>query len=472
MNMELLQKIDSCIEECRNEIAKTTIELVNIRSVQGAPLPGAPFGEGPRRMLDKALEMGREAGFYPVDYNVGVVSMALKDSKPDVGIWIHGDVVPEGIGWNFEPYNAVEYKGCIIGRGATDNKGQMAAIYHLLKIFKELNIELNYNPALYVGSNEETGMRDLNGLPGNEDARGFLNVCEAPKLSLVPDSSFPVGYGGKGSIKALIRTKTPLEGFVLTAGQDEAPARATAVFPPQENFPQELSDAVITKDSEGNITVTMDTVQVHGNSSKSGGNAIVKMCEALKAVGTISANDLKILDAFRLIAEDTTGACLNVAGAEDSIMGPMSTLTKRIDWEDGYPVITTIVYYPIGVEYDGLVENMTAAAETLGLEVIDIPYSKKPYLLDTESETAKMLCRVANEVTGDDKPMYIVKGGTYAHFLPNAYAFGMDGSLPPDDFPAGRGGAHGVDEAVSLDRLQRAMKIYARALLALNEMCI
>ena len=89
-----------------------------------------------------------------------------------------------------------------------------------------------------------------------------------------------------------------------------------------------------------------------------------------------------------------------------------------------------------------------------------------------ENETAKMLCRIANEVTGDDKPMYIVKGGTYAHFLPNAYAFGMDGSLPPDDFPAGRGGAHGVDEAVSLDRLQRAMKIYARALLELNEMCI
>lgn len=463
MNMELLQKIDSCIEECRNEIAKTTIELVNIRSVQGAPLPGAPFGEGPRRMLDKALEMGREAGFYPVDYNVGVVSMALKDSKPDVGIWIHGDVVPEGIGWNFEPYNAVEYKGCIIGRGATDNKGQMAAIYHLLKIFKELNIELNYNPALYVGSNEETGMKDI---------RGFLKECEPPKLSLVPDSSFPVGYGGKGSIKALIRTKTPLEGFVLTAGQDEAPARATAVFPPQENFPQDLPDAVITKDAEGKITVTVDTVQVHGNSSKSGGNAIVKICEALKAVGTISANDLKILDAFRLIAGDTTGGCLNVAGAEDNIMGPMSTLTKRIDWKDGYPEIRTIVYYPMGVEYEWVVENVTAATETLGLEVIDIPYSKKPYLLDTESETAKMLCRVANEVTGDDKPMYIVKGGTYAHFLPNAYAFGMDGSLPPDDFPAGRGGAHGVDEAVSLDRLQRAMKIYARALLELNEMCI
>ena len=90
--------------------------------------------------------------------------------------------------------------------------------------------------------------------------------------------------------------------------------------------------------------------------------------------------------------------------------------------------------------------------------------------MDSDCEIARMLHRVANEVTGDDKPMYIVRGGTYAHFLPNAYAYGMNGNLPPADFPKGRGGAHGLDEAVSLDRLQCAMKIYARVLLELNEM--
>jgi len=46
----------------------------------------------------------------------------------------------------------------------------------------------------------------------------------------------------------------------------------------------------------------------------------------------------------------------------------------------------------------------------------------------------------------------------------------MNGNLAPAEFPKGRGGAHGRDEAVSLDRLQRAMKIYARVLLELNEM--
>ena len=46
----------------------------------------------------------------------------------------------------------------------------------------------------------------------------------------------------------------------------------------------------------------------------------------------------------------------------------------------------------------------------------------------------------------------------------------MNGCKPPEDFPKGRGGAHGIDETVSLDRLQRAMRIYARAMLALNDM--
>jgi len=45
----------------------------------------------------------------------------------------------------------------------------------------------------------------------------------------------------------------------------------------------------------------------------------------------------------------------------------------------------------------------------------------------------------------------------------------MSGNLPPDDFEKGRGGAHGVDEAVSIARLKRALKIYARALIYLNE---
>ena len=92
-----------------------------------------------------------------------------------------------------------------------------------------------------------------------------------------------------------------------------------------------------------------------------------------------------------------------------------------------------------------------------------------PYLLDNKGEVVQMLADVANEITGDKRNPFVC-GATYAYYVPNAYVYGMNGCQPPDDFPSGRGGAHGIDECVSVERLKRAMRIYARALLRLNEM--
>ena len=191
MNETILHQIDQAIEAVRADLQEDVIKLVGIKSVKGDPQPGAPFGDGPKKVLDTVLEMGCGEGFYPTDYEVGVVSLSLKEGRPDLGIWLHGDVVPEGEGWNYPPYDATPYKGCIIGRGATDNKGQLCAIFHLLKIFKKLEIPLNYNPALYVGSNEENGKHDV---------KAFCGKYTPPRLSLVPDASFPVGYGGMGGL--------------------------------------------------------------------------------------------------------------------------------------------------------------------------------------------------------------------------------------------------------------------------------
>ena len=57
---ERLQCIDREIELCRSDLAKDTIKLIGIKSVKGEPQPGAPFGPGPRAMLDAVLEMGKQ----------------------------------------------------------------------------------------------------------------------------------------------------------------------------------------------------------------------------------------------------------------------------------------------------------------------------------------------------------------------------------------------------------------------------
>lgn len=440
MYEELIGRIDREIEKIREELARDVIKLVNMKSVRGEALPGAPFGDGPQKVLDTVLEMGKQEGFFPAEHTDSVISLALKEGKPDLGIWLHGDVVPEGDGWNFDPYNATEYKGCIIGRGATDNKGQLCAIYHLLKIFKKLNIPLNYNPALYVGSSEETG---------KDDVKDFLTQYSPPRLSLVPDASFPVGYGGKGGLNLTFRAQKPLQSITITAGQDEAPGRAVA-----EAFGR---------------TIVTNSMPRHLSSPDPNGNMITRLAEQLLEDPETAPEDRPVLEFFRRISTDVHGATFGLDVPSET-MGRLAIAAKRIDTVEGCPQLLVLIRYPIELTCDRIIQTLGQAAEAHGLEIIRAHRYMEPYLLDKNWPVIGELTRIANEITGDNKQPYTLGGGTYAHELPRALAFGMDGSLPPEDFPKGRGSAHGVDESVSLDRLQRAMRIYARALLKLNEL--
>ena len=56
MDQELNQKIDAFIEANKEQMLQDIAELVAINSVEAQPAEGAPFGQGPRAALDKALE--------------------------------------------------------------------------------------------------------------------------------------------------------------------------------------------------------------------------------------------------------------------------------------------------------------------------------------------------------------------------------------------------------------------------------
>ena len=198
--------------------------------------------------------MAEQDGFYCTDYGCGVVSASIKKGEPDLGIWLHGDVVPEGDGWSFKPYSATEYRGCIIGRGATDNKGQLAAVLNLLRILKKLDVKLGYNPAIYLGSNEESGKGDIIGIPGNPYAKGFLNVATPPRLSLVPDYGFPIASSGKGGMTVTLKSQKPLHGFIITAGQDDSPGCASALFETSD-VPDHIDECTVTKKKSTKIWI-------------------------------------------------------------------------------------------------------------------------------------------------------------------------------------------------------------------------
>ncbi|MBQ3022186.1 MAG: Sapep family Mn(2+)-dependent dipeptidase [Clostridia bacterium] len=466
MKEELISKIDELIENIDERLIEDTIRLVNINSEQGEAKPGAPFGEGPRKVLDEVLSIGNKDGFFTTDYNVGVISLAMKEGEPDLGVWIHGDIVPAGDGWNFEPYKGTFYKNCIIGRGAADNKGQLATLINLFRIFKELGIGLNYNPAIYVGSNEETGMRDIKGIKGNPDAKGFMNVCKFPRLSLVPDSSFPVGYGARGLNTFKIKSKKPLKSLTLTAGLDETPGSATAILEGTD-YPDKLPKCKITKEANKTIIETYSPPR-HTSKPDPDGNMITFIADALLENNLVCGEDRHILELFRDASINIHGETFDIdVTGKDPKMGRTITYAKTILNHDGYVELELKVRYPIDITYEEIKEKMEKVCEERGLEVNSV-LGNRPYINDDKNEVVKTLTKIANEIKGTVKEPYIC-GSTYGHYVPNAYAFGMDGNCPPEDFPQGRGGAHGVDEAVSIVRLKEAMKIYARALLALNE---
>lgn len=444
----ILEQIDRAIEASCDALTQDIKKLIGIKSFKGPSFPGAPFGLGPRRMMDTVLEMGEAEGFYTTDYETGVVSLSLKEGQPDLGIWLHGDVVPEGQGWLWTPFDATEYKGCIIGRGANDNKGQLCAIFHLLKIFKDLGVELNYNPALYVGSDEESGMHDLTGIPENKDAQGFCNVCTPPRMSLVPDSSFPVGYGGKGAMTATFRSKTPLKGLQITAGQEQTPGKAVAT--------------VYGK------TFIANSPPRHAANPDPNGNMITMLMERLLDEEVAEENS-QVLEFFKMVSLDIHGDQFGI-NVKTETMRPLTVFTKSINTVDGYPDLTVNIRYPIEITFGDIVKHLTTVGEEYGMALVDAQSIIKPYLLNPQNPVIAKLTEIANEITGEDKAPYTLSGATYAHVLPNALVFGMDGCDKPEGFPTGHGGAHGTDELVSLERLKRAMKIYARALLALNDM--
>ena len=456
MNEDLLIKIDEMIEKRTQYLVSDTIKLVNIKSVQGKPKKNAPYGKGPKKVLDTFKKMSRKSGFYTRDYNAGVMSSAMQPGDADLGIWLHGDVVPEGDGWSFEPYNAVEYKGCIIGRGATDNKGQLAAIFNLFKIFNELGIELNYNPAIYLGSNEETGMNDIS---------EFLKAYTPPALSLVPDSGFPVGYGGKGGMNITLRSNAPLKNITFSAGQPSSPGRAVATLK-SDKIPDALPMCEIKKWAVTEISAF--TPPRHGANPDPNGNMITNLSRALLDADLVEEESRYIFEFFKTVSQDIYGKCFGI-DTEHEILGRLTVFSKAVDFIDGYVEFKLNIRYPLGITYEQIVENIERASKKVGFSVVYTSSGTQPYLLDKNSELASLLCDAANSVTETDSEPYTLSGGTYAHKLPNAYVFGTNANLPPDDFPKGKGGAHGIDEAANIGRLKRAMRIYARALLLLND---
>ena len=112
------------VESYKDDIIKTTQDIVSINSVEGSEKAGMPFGEGPYKALEYALKLSEDMGFETKNLNGYAGYAEFGEGEETVGILVHLDVVPEGEGWTYPPYRGKIHDGKIYGRGTTDEIGR------------------------------------------------------------------------------------------------------------------------------------------------------------------------------------------------------------------------------------------------------------------------------------------------------------------------------------------------------------
>ena len=411
--------IDAFVEENRDNILRDITRLVAVPSVEGAPEPGAPFGPGPKAALAKALEIADELGLdtFNADSYIGWAETGrIADGQKFLATITHTDVVPEGNGWDADPYTVRVRDGWLLGRGVADDKGPSILCLYALKYLKDSGAALKYPVRALLGANEETNMHDVD---------YYAEHYPMPAFCFTPDAEFPVCNGEKGGFNGeLVSPK--FENGIITAfeggvAHNAVPDRASC------------------------------TVQV-------GAGALVQTEGVTFEAGEAYLNVLHTLHA------DTDGSALGIA-ADDGLFDPLTIIGGTIEMADGVIRQSFDCRYPTNTDP----EKMTAAIRKVcgGAATLENVSSRVPFYIDADSPAIQTLINTYNDVTGEGKKPFTMGGGTYARHFPYAVSFGPEHT--DIEIPSFAGPMHGANEGTPFEKLVEALKIYILALLRLQE---
>ncbi|UFZ05138.1 M20/M25/M40 family metallo-hydrolase [Bradyrhizobium ontarionense] len=81
-----------------------------------------------------------------------------RSGRPVLGLYFHVDTVPAAPGWTTDPLQLTRDGDCLIGLGAADMKGSIAAALLALRAAQATGVPLAYDPMLLLCTDEEAGL--------------------------------------------------------------------------------------------------------------------------------------------------------------------------------------------------------------------------------------------------------------------------------------------------------------------------
>jgi succinyl-diaminopimelate desuccinylase len=461
--MNYAKLLDSIIDENKQNIIKTTTELISIKSVYETPTENMPFGKGIYDSLQYILNLCQNEGFTTVNLNNFVGYAQIGEGEKLIAALTHLDVVPAGKGWTYDPFaeNIVDNK--IIGRGANDNKGPAVASFYAIKAIKDSGLPLNSRFRIIFGCDEETSFKCINHYKEN---------AETPTYSLVPDASFPVTNCEKGVLNFDIISKinnTDIVKFKSGERYNMVPAICTVVIKYSDELKYKIFKELNNYDmknlievvlNDGYIEIISRGLQAHASTPENGVNATSIMLLFLKKLN-LNCDFKNFINFYtEKIGNEVNGASLGISYENDD-SGKLTLNIGVLELSEGVLKGTVDIRYPTNITKDFIVNTFKEQAEHYCIKISNIA-DFPPLLIPADSKLVKTLLKTYNEFTGENEKPVSIGFTTYAHGIDNAVAFGPK-------FPAEEIVAHNSDEYISTESLIKLTKLYARAMYALME---
>lgn len=440
------QEIDRWIEERQEQMLEDIAALVGIPSVaetEETGICGAPFGEECRRVLEKMQEIAGREGILGQNADGYYLTLEAGDGETEIGVWSHLDVVPEGEGWIYPPFACTRKGSFIIGRGVQDNKGPAVAVFYAICYCKKKELLKSVRIKQILGCQEESGMKDV---------ERFLQKEREPAFSFVADCGFPVCCGEKGILRLSFESVEKPEKIVsLQAGEvcNSVPsgAEATVLY--------------------GNEQVYLTAEGIGGHAAFPEGtvSAVKVLFQKLKEYQITE----KSLDFLEVLAADGYGERAGIS-SRDELSGRLTCNLGILCIENGRIYAEVDIRYPVTARSEAFLPILLEKAEAAGMKLVQ-KEEGKPYYMEKEHPFVQVLMQTCQEETGQREEPYVMGGGTYAKKLPRTVAFGPG---MPKDFSEiglleGHGNCHGADETESIENLKKAVKIYIKTFIKLDQ---
>ncbi|NLA58080.1 MAG: dipeptidase PepV [Firmicutes bacterium] len=461
-------------QEHKEEIIKSTQELLQIPSIEGTPQPGMPLGEDVNKALEYVLDLSGKLGFRTKNLD-GYVGWAEYGSGDEMlAILCHLDVVPAGEGWTKPAFEGVVEDGKIYGRGATDNKGPTISALYALKAVMDAKIPLQRRVRIIFGTNEESGWRCM---------QHYCKHDEMPTMAFVPDATYPVVNVEKGIVHVrLLSSGKPsaagdgrvLKVLELQGGHrpNMVPAQCTCRLSGDESALEQAAEIAktLTQDpypqieaslDSGVLTLTVTGLAGHASTPQSGVNAAAYMLQVLDKIteAGYALDSTAVTQLVRLVSAhiglETNGQSMGI-GFSDSVSGALTLNIGVLNYQDEQAYIDIDIRYPVTKQQAEIVDPIKAAAAKFGV-VVEVGHSQRSLHVPEDSFLVQQLLRVYEKYTGQQGKPLAIGGGTYARALDVAVAFGPV-------FPEDQRNIHREDEYATIDELLRNTAIFADAI--------